>query len=104
VRHPAARLAALRANPRVALTIGTDGFPPRALAVRGDVEITEVGGIVPEYAAAARRYLGEEAATAMLAGLDQPGTAQARIALWPAWAGLLDFTSRLPSAQGGVLG
>jgi hypothetical protein len=103
VRHPATRLAALRADPRVALTIDTDGFPPRALSVRGDVEITEVNGIAAEYAAAARRYLGEEAATGMLAGLDQPGTAQARVALRPAWVGLIDFTSRLPSVQGGVL-
>jgi hypothetical protein len=103
VRHPASRLAALRARPRVALTIDTDGFPPRALSVRGDVEITDVDGIAPEYAAAARRYLGEEAAAGMLAGLDQPGTAQARIALRPSWVGLLDFSSRLPSAQGGVL-
>jgi Pyridoxamine 5'-phosphate oxidase len=103
IRHPASRLAALRARPRVALTIDTDGFPPRALTVRGDVEITELDGLVPEYTAAARRYLGEEAAAGMLAGLDQPGTAQARIALRPVWAGLLDFSSRLPSAQGGVL-
>jgi hypothetical protein len=38
----------------------------------------------------------------MLAGLNQPGTAQARIVLRPSWAGLLDFGTRLPSAQGGV--
>jgi hypothetical protein len=38
----------------------------------------------------------------MLAGVDQPGTAQARIALRPSWVGLIDFAGRLPSAQGGV--
>ncbi|HEY2125685.1 MAG TPA: pyridoxamine 5'-phosphate oxidase family protein [Streptosporangiaceae bacterium] len=102
IRHPAARLAALRARPDVAVTIDTDTFPPQSLSLRGRVEITEVDGLAPEYAAAARRYLGEEAAMGMLASLDQPGTAQARIVLRPTWVGLLDFDTRLPSVQGGV--
>jgi hypothetical protein len=102
IRHPAARLAALRANPRIALTIDTDTFPPQTLTIRGTAKITEVEGLAPEYAAAARRYLGEEAAGSMLASLDQPGTAQARIAVRPDWVGVLDFVTRLPSVQGGV--
>jgi hypothetical protein len=102
IRHPAARLAALRANPRIALTIDTNAFPPQTLTIRGTAKITEVEGLAPEYAAAARRYLGEEAAGPMLASVDQPGTAQARIAVRPDWAGVLDFVTRRPSAQGGV--
>jgi Pyridoxamine 5'-phosphate oxidase len=102
IRHPAARLAALRARPDVAVTIDTDTFPPQALSLRGRVEITEVAGLAPEYAAAARRYLGEQAAAGMLAAMGQPGTVQARIVLRPTWAGLLDFDTRLPSVQGGV--
>ena len=102
IRHPAARLAALRARPDVAVTIDTDTFPPQSLSLRGQVEITEVDGLAPEYVPAARRYLGDEAAAGMLASLDQPGTRQARIALRPTWAGLLDFDTRLPSVQGGV--
>ena len=35
IRHPAARLAALRANPDVALTIDTEPYPPQSLTVRG---------------------------------------------------------------------
>jgi len=92
VRHCASRLAALRSNPAVALTIDTEDFPPRSLNI----------GIAAEYAAAAHRYLGDEAATAMLTALDQPGTAQARISVHPTWVGLLDFVTRLPAAQGGV--
>ena len=38
----------------------------------------------------------------MLAGMDQPGTVQARIAVRPTWVGLLDFADRLPSPLGGV--
>ena len=102
IRHPAARVAALRARPDVAVSIDTETFPPQSLTLRGKVEITEVDGLAPEYAAAARRYLGEQAAAGMLASMDQPGTVQARIALRPAWVGLLDFVTRMPSVQGGV--
>ena len=102
IRHPAARLAALRARPDVAVTIDTETFPPQSLSLRGPVEITEVDGLAPEYAAAARRYLGEEAAAGLLAAMDQPGTVQARIVLRPTWVGMLDFETRLPSVQGGV--
>jgi hypothetical protein len=102
IRHAAIRLATLRANPRVALTIDTNAFPPQTLTIRGTATITEVEGLAPEYAAATRRYLGEEAAGPVLASLDQPGTRQARIAVRPDWVGLLDFVTRRPSAQGGV--
>jgi hypothetical protein len=102
IRHPAARLAALRVSPAVALTIDTESFPPNSLNIRGRAQISEVAGVADEYAAAARRYLGAEAAAAILAGIDQPGTMQARIAVRPTWVGLLDFVTRLPSPQGGV--
>jgi hypothetical protein len=102
IRHPAARLAALRANPAVAVTIDTEGFPSRSLTIRGVTEIDDVDGLAPEYAAAARRYLGDAAANEMLAAMDQPGTVQARIVVRPTWVGLIDFETRQPSALGGV--
>jgi ribosomal protein S18 acetylase RimI-like enzyme len=49
------------------------------LTIRGRVEISEFGGIPPEYASAAQRYLGEEAALEYLSEIDQPGTRMARI-------------------------
>ena len=102
VRHPACRLRVLRAHPDVAVTIDTETSPPEVLSLRGRVEISEVDGIPPEYAAAARRYLGDEVAGEYLAGVDLPGTRMARIDLRPAWAGVHDFRSRLPSALGGI--
>jgi hypothetical protein len=102
VRHAAARLGALRANPDVTIMIDTETSPPEVLTMRGRVTITEVDGVPPEYAAAARRYLGVEIAAAYLAQIDQPGTRMARIELRPAWVGLLDFQTRLPSALGGI--
>ena len=91
-----------RASSEVAVTIDTETFPPEVLTIRGRVEISEVEGIPPEYASAARRSLGEEAARAYLAQIDQPGTRMARIDLRPTWVGVHDFQSRLPSALGGI--
>ncbi len=102
IRHPAARLAALRRNPAVALTIDTETSPPAGLTIRGEARIDEVDGLAPEYVAAAHRYLGDAAAE-VLAGIDLPGSRQARIAVTPAWVSLVDFTTRLPSPLGGVL-
>jgi hypothetical protein len=102
IRHPAARIAALRANPAVAVTIDTEQFPAQSLTIRGRAEIDEVDGLAPEYAAAARRYLGDAGAEQMLASMDQPGTVQARIVVRPSWVGLLDFVTRLPGPLGGV--
>ena len=104
VRHAANRLRALRVNPDVAVTIDTQDFPPEALTVRGRASITDVAGVVPEYAMAARRYMGDDAAAAYIAQIDQPGTRMARIDVRPTWVGLLDFKTRLPSALGGITG
>jgi hypothetical protein len=101
IRHRAARIAALRANPAVALTIDTEDFPSQSLTIRGRANIDEVDGLAPEYVASAPRYLGVAAAE-MVAHMDQPGTRQARIAVRPTWVGLLDFVERLPSPLGGV--
>jgi hypothetical protein len=102
IRHPAARVAALRRNPAVALTIDTDTPPHLCLTIRGEARIDEVDGLAPEYVAAAHRYLGD-GAEAMLDQVNQPGTTQARITVTPRWVGLIDFTTRLPSVLGGVL-
>src|SRR5262249_29011062 len=102
VRHAAGRLRALRAHPEVAVTIDTETFPPEGPTLRGHVEVSEVEGVPPEYASAARRYLGDDAARAYLAQIDRPGTRMARIDLRPTWVGLLDFRSRLPDTLGGV--
>jgi hypothetical protein len=102
VRHAAARLRALRVNPNVAVTIDTESFPPEVLTIRGRVQISEFDGIPPEYASAARQYLGDQAAREYLSEIDRQGTRMARIDLRPAWVGVHDFQSRLPSALGGI--
>lgn len=101
VPRPARRLEDLRANPAVAITIDTEDLPPSILLVRGRASVTDVDGVAPEYALAAPRYMGEDAAAAYLAQIDQPGTRMARIAVRPMWVGVLDFQTRLP---GGMIG
>ena len=98
VSGPSRRVPALRAHPDVAVTVDTETFPPEVLLLRGKVTVEEVEGVAAEYAAAARRYQGEEAAAEYLAFVDRPGTRMARIALRPAWVGLLDFRTRQPGA------
>jgi Pyridoxamine 5'-phosphate oxidase len=92
----ARKIAALRARPDVAITIDTAAAPPEVLLLRGRAEVTDVDGIVPEYALAQIRYQGEEAGRAAVAEVDQPGVHMARIAVRPTWVGVLDFTTRFP--------
>ena len=99
----APKLKALQQNPQGAATIDTETFPHKVLLVRGPVSVTIQDGVVAEYAAAARRYLGDDGAVDFLKGVDTPGVKMARIALRPTWAGVLDFQTRFPSALGGVL-
>jgi hypothetical protein len=83
VRHQAYRVRALRANPDVAVSIDTEFFPPQVLTVRGVANVEEVDGVDPDYAEAARRYLGDEAASAYLQQIDHPQTRMARILVRP---------------------
>ncbi|WP_223166837.1 pyridoxamine 5'-phosphate oxidase [Nonomuraea sp. SYSU D8015] len=101
IHRPPYRLRALRANPDVAITIDTEPQPPQVLLLRGRVSITEMAGMVPEQAEAARRFLGEEGGAGYVAQADHPDTKMARIALRPTWVGVLDFQSRLPEVMGG---
>ena len=100
VTRPARRLAALRANPAVAVTIDTATEPPDVLLLRGRVTIAEVEGVVPEYAVEARRRLPHDAADQLLGMVGQPGaTTMARISLRPTWVGVLDFRDRIPGVM-----
>jgi PPOX class probable F420-dependent enzyme len=95
----ARKIAALRAKPDVAITIDSSAQPPQVLLLRGRAEVTDVDGIVPEYILAQHRYAGPEQGAANVAEADQPGTRMARIAIRPAWVGVLDFVTRFPGGS-----
>ena len=92
----APKLRALAARPHVALTIDGITWPYKALLVRGTATVTLLERASPQYAAAARRYFGEERGRAWVARVGDLPAAQ--ITIRPAWVGLLDFETRFPSA------
>jgi hypothetical protein len=102
--HGAAKARALRANPDLAVTIDTEGFPAEVLLLRGVATITDVDGFVPEYLQLLRRYLGEEGAAGFEAQFEGQPVRMHRIALRPSWVGLIDFQTRLPGVLGGIQG
>jgi hypothetical protein len=71
-------------------------LPPEVLLLRGPAVVTDVDGVVEEYALAHIRYAGEEQGAANIAEVDRPGVRMARIAVRPTWVGVLDFRTRLP--------
>jgi hypothetical protein len=98
---PAApKLKALPANDRVALTIDSDSMPYHVLMVRGTCVVQLVDGVTPEYAASARRYMGQELGDAWVEQVRTTSSRMARIAIRPDWVGILDFETRFPSALG----
>jgi hypothetical protein len=94
---------------KVAITIDTDAMPYKVLSIRGTAKTSYVDGIVPEYALACRRYMGEEGGNAWLgqvaAMLPHPkmGGQMLRIAVTPEWVHIMDFEQRFPSAIEAVM-
>ena len=93
----APKLHALDNGAPVAVTIDSNEWPYHVLSIRGTATVEHVDGVVPEYAAAAKRYFGDEQGQAWV---DQfPTDLQMwRIAVTPTWANVLDFETRFPSA------
>jgi PPOX class probable F420-dependent enzyme len=96
----APKLKALAKNPKVALTIDSDGFPYKVLSVRGSVRMETLKGVAPEYAAAAERYFGAEQGKAWVKQMEGMSPEMVRITITPEWVALLDFERRFPSALG----
>jgi hypothetical protein len=94
----APKLKALAINAKVSLTIDDNSFPHKVLLVRGTARLESVGGIFPEYAAAAERYFGREQGEAWVNHLRTLISTMVRITVAPEWVGLLDFQTRFPSA------
>ena len=93
------KMEALRANPKVALTIDTSAFPPHILLVRGSARVEIVDGVAPEFLEASRRYVPPKQWEEFEKGVRGLYKQQGRITIVPEWAKLLDFETRLPSAQ-----
>jgi pyridoxamine 5'-phosphate oxidase-like protein len=93
------KMQALRANPKVALTIDTNAFPPHVLLVRGTASVEIVDRVAPEYLEGSRKYVAPEQWEVFEQQVTALYRQQGRITIVPEWAKLLDFETRLPSAQ-----
>ena len=98
---PAApKVAALQANPVVALTIDTSPptWPPNVLLVRGTATVTLVDGVFPEYIAGAKKVTPAAEFPGWEAGVHALYDQMARIDISPEWAKIHDFETRMPQA------
>ena len=92
------KVKALTRSTKAALTIDEDAYPPKVLLVRGTARVEMIDGVVPEYAKAARKYLGEEQGRGWEEQARGMYRSMARIAIEPEWVKILDFRTRFPKA------
>ena len=95
----APKMNVLKDGAKVALTIDSDTMPHKVLLIRGSIRVDTVDGVAPEYAAAARRYFGEEAGNAWVAQMRSLAPRMSRVFVTPEWAAVMDFETRFPNAM-----
>lgn len=93
-----AKVAALRKNPKVALTIDQGAFPPKALLIRGTAELELVEGIPDGYLTAGRKVMTEDQHRDWVAGVQGLYDEMVVVTITPTWAKLLDFETTIPKA------
>jgi hypothetical protein len=94
----APKLKALGRSSKVAVTIDSNSWPHHVLLIRGTARVTEVQGVVSEYAAAAERYLGAEGGKGWVQQAGGLFKTMGRVAVTPEWVAIHDFETRWPSA------
>jgi hypothetical protein len=93
-----AKVAALRRNPKVALTIDQGAFPPKVLLIRGTAELELVEGVPEGYLAAGRKVMTDDQYPQWVAGVQGLYDEMVVITITPTWAKLLDFETTIPKA------
>ena len=95
----APKLASLRHNPEVALTIDTEVHPPKILLIRGRAELDVVDGIPDEYLRMNGSYeMTTEQRVEWEAEVRSLYDGMVRIVITPTWVKLIDFQTTFPSA------
>jgi len=93
-----AKVAALRKNPKVALTIDQGAFPPKVLLIRGTAEVELVEGIPDGYLIAGHKVMNDDQYPEWVAGVRGLYDEMVVITITPTWAKLLDFETTIPQA------
>lgn len=98
-----AKVAALRHDPRVAVTIDTNGFPPKVLLVRGAATVEERPGVPEGYLEAGHKMVADDQYAEWEAGVRGLYDSMVEIRITPSWAKIHDFETRIPSAVAELL-
>jgi pyridoxamine 5'-phosphate oxidase-like protein len=98
-----AKVGALQADDRVAITIDVLGPPPRVLLVRGRAALETVDGVPDGYLEASHRTMSQEAWEGFDTQVRALYKQMVTITVTPEWARLLDFETTLPSAVENLL-
>jgi Pyridoxamine 5'-phosphate oxidase len=95
-----AKVRALQANPKVALTIDTSPpvWPPNVLLVRGTASVELVDGVFAEYLAGGKKLTPAEEFPVWEQGVRGLYDQMTRIDIVPEWAKVHDFQTRIPTA------
>ena len=93
-----AKVGALQADDRVAITIDVLGPPPRVLLVRGRAALETVDGVPDGYLEASHRTMPQEAWEGFDTQVRGLYKQMVTITVIPEWARLLDFETTAPSA------
>jgi hypothetical protein len=93
-----AKVRALRADPRVAISLDVQGPPPRLLMIRGRAELTEVAGVPDGYLRASHRTMPAAAWDGFDTQVRALYEAMTEVRIVPTWAKLIDFETNAPSA------
>jgi hypothetical protein len=93
-----AKVAALRKNPKVALTIDTGAFPPKVLLLRGTAEVELVEGVPDGYLQAGHKVMTDDQYPEWEAGVKGLYDEMVVVTVTPTWAKLLDFETTIPKA------
>ena len=93
-----AKVAALRSNPKVALTIDQGAFPPKVLMIRGTAELELVEGVPDGYLVAGHKVMTDDQYPQWVAGVQGLYDEMVVITITPTWAKLLDFETTIPKS------
>jgi hypothetical protein len=99
----APKVRALETDPRVALSIDTDGQPPHVLLVRGTATVDIVDGVPSEFLEASKGSMPPDQQAQFETEVRSLYPQMAKITIEPSWAKLLDFETRMPSAVAGLI-
>ncbi len=98
-----AKTKALQANPKVALSIDSEDFPPKVLLLRGTAQVEIVDGVPDVFLRGSKKRVSDDQWPGWVAGVRALYDQMAVITITPTWAKLLDFETTIPKAEEDIM-